>query len=216
MAGMRRWRTGAHVALGTLVVLANALGAHAADVPGRIERIDLVTDAAATKIVVTTSRPLVYDVHELAGDASRKISGRLVVDFQDTTLAPAAAKPIDVANDVLRQIRPGQFNARTARIVLDLAGETTHAVDASPSPPTVTITLGGTANAGAPAVDAPQAAKPVAAAASDERKSTESAAASGTPPSEASTAGSDAPKQPVRKIPIRARGRRPYSLDYWR
>jgi N-acetylmuramoyl-L-alanine amidase len=203
----RRWRAGALAVLGTLVVLAVGMRAHAADdAAGRIERIELKADGSSTKVIVMLSRPLAFDVHVLDGDAAKKSARRLVLDFADTTLAPDATKPIEVANDLLRQIRPGQFNAKTARIVLDLANDTAHSVDAFESPPHVTIALTGTATtAGTPATDASDASNPTA-----------STGASEAPKPAVSTGASEAPKATARTIPIRARGRRPYSLNYSR
>lgn len=190
-----RWRrTGALAMLGTLALLAVGMRAHAAaETVGRIERIDLTPDGSSTKVVITLSRPLPFDVRVLDGEASRKSARRLVLDFTNATLGPEATKPIEVGNDVLRQIRPGQFNANTARIVLDLAGDTTHSVDASESPPHVTIALAGTGSVGKSPTGASDAPKPTV-----------------------STGASDAPKPTARTIPIRARGRRPYSLIYSR
>ena len=178
----RRARAGALVVLGTLALLAVGMRAHAAaEAAGRIERIELKADGPSTKVIIMLSRPLAFDVHVLDGDATRKSARRLVLDFADTTLAPAATTPIEVTNDLLREIRTGQFNARTARIVLDLASDTTHSVDAFESPPHVTISLAGTGTVGRPATDA-----------------------------------SEAPKPTALTIPVRARGRRPYSLNYSR
>jgi len=147
----RRRRAGALVVLGALALLALGAAAYAADEPtGRIERIELKTDGAATKVIIMLSRPLAFDVHVLGGDTKQKSARRLVLDFADTTLAPEVTKPIEVASDLLRQIRTGQFDARTARIVLDLASGATHSVDAFESPPHVTVALAGGTGAGTP------------------------------------------------------------------
>lgn len=191
--------------LGTLALLAAGLcPLAAAEETGRIERIALEGDGSATKVVITLSRPIAFDVHVLDGDAAQKSARRLVLDFANTTLAPDAAKPIAVANDLLRQIRPGQFNARTARIVLDLASDTTHSVDAFDSPPHVTIALAGAATAGTP---------PTAAATT---VGTPPASAAATTVETPPAAAPDTAKTAARTIPIRARGRRPYSLIYSR
>jgi hypothetical protein len=98
-------------------------------------------DGAATKIFIMLSRPLAFDVRVLDGEAARKSARRLVLDFANATLAPQALTPIEVDDSRLRQIRPGQFTASTARIVLDLASGTQHTVDAYETPPHVTIAL---------------------------------------------------------------------------
>ena len=127
--------------LGMLALVAAAGAPAAADPPGRIERIDLKGDGSSTKVFVMLSRPLAFEVHVLDGDAARKSTRRLVLDFANTTLAPDAAAPIKVDNGLVQGIRTGQFTASTARIVLDLASDATHAVDAYESPPHVTIAV---------------------------------------------------------------------------
>jgi hypothetical protein len=147
MAGMKtndgRRSLAALAVVGMLAALIGDARAQAADEPpGRIERIQLKTDATATKVFIMLSRPLPFDVRVLDGDAARKSARRLVLDFANTTLAPEAARPIEVKDGFLQKIRPGQFTASTARIVLDLASDTKHSVDAYETPPHVTIAIG--------------------------------------------------------------------------
>lgn len=212
--------------LGALTLLVTGTRAHAADdATGRIESIELKTEGPSTKVVIMLSRPLAFDVHVLDGDAAKKSARRLVLDFAHTTLAPEASKPIDVANDLVRQIRPGQFKAETARIVLDLASDATHSVDAFESPPHVTVALASKSTAGTSplgVLDAKPSLGMLPAGSADAAKptaDTHSAAASDPPKPTAgalSAATTEASKPAARTIPIRARGRRPYSLLYAR
>jgi hypothetical protein len=219
--GVRRRRRSVRAAalLGMAVLLAIGTRAHAADGPGRIERIELGGDAAAPTVVVTTSRPLAYDVKVLDGDATKRSGRRLVLDFANATLAPEAARPVAGTSALLRQVRPGQFDKTTARIVLDVADDATHSVAASASASQVTIALAGPGATGAavspPPSEAAAVAVPAPAAAAVPPPAV-AVAPEAAPPPPATTVASDAPKQPVRNIPIRARGRRPYSLNYSR
>ena len=148
----RRRRPGVLAVFGVLAVLAGGVGAHAtAEPPGRIERIDLKADGSSTKVIVMLSRPLPFEVHVLDGEAARKSARRLVLDFENTTLAPDAVSPIKVEDGLVQQIRTGQPTAGTARIVLDLASDAKHSVDAYETPPHVTISIAGTPTAEAPA-----------------------------------------------------------------
>ena len=148
--------------LGTLLLLTVGTRAQAADeAAGRIEHIELQGEGPSTKVVIALSRPREFNVQVLDGDPAKKTVRRLVLDFANTTLAPDATKPIATANALVRQIRPGQFNARTARIVLDLGSDATHSVDAVESPPQVTIALAGPATTDtAPAADAAKVETP--------------------------------------------------------
>jgi hypothetical protein len=125
-------------------MLAGVAVAHAtADPPGRIERIEMKTEAASTKVFIMLSRPLPFEVRVLEGDAGRKVARRLVLDFANTTIAPEAVTPIVLDDGVVRGIRTGRFTASTARIVLDLASDGRHAVEAYESPPHVKIAIAG-------------------------------------------------------------------------
>lgn len=192
-------------------------GSAVAETAGRVEHVQLDGEGTSTKVTIALSRPLEYDVQVLNGDAAGKSARRLVLDFKDATLAPGAAKPLAVSNDVIHQVRTGQFNAKTARIVLELVSDVPHRVDVSASPPQVTIAFGGGTNAGAAPPSTAEAPKPVAAVAAP----VEAVAAPIAAPPPASTppvaaAATEGTKQPPRNIPIRARGRRPYTLNYWR
>lgn len=141
----RRRRAGVVAVLGMLALVTGGLRAHAtAEPPGRIERIDLKADGSSTIVFIMLSRPLPFEVHVLDGEAARKNTRRLVLDFENTTLAPEAVPPVGVENSLVQQIRTGKFTVRTARIVLELASTTTHSVDAYETPPHVTIAIAGT------------------------------------------------------------------------
>ncbi len=205
--------------LGLLAVLALLAPGAMAATAGRIERVELEAEGPPTRVVIKLSRPLVYEVHVLAGDPARRSARRLVLDFADATLAPDAAKPIEGSSGLVRQIRPGQFNARTARIVLDLADGATHSIGATASPPEVTIALDGPPPApGAAALPDPAAGIPSAGVAPPPVAAEVPPPGVAVAPPPVAAAVSDVPR-PVaspRKIPIRARGRRPYSLIYSR
>ena len=140
-----RWlRPGVVAGVGMLAVLTCGTQAYAADeATGRIDRIDLKTEAAATKVIVMLSRPLAFNAHVLEGETARKSARRLLLDFENTTLAPAAAKPIEVDDGLVRGIRSGTPAAGKTRIVLDLSNGTQHSIDAYEDPPHVTVTITG-------------------------------------------------------------------------
>jgi hypothetical protein len=199
-------------ALSTLALIAVALPSHAADA-GRIEGIRVEGAGPATKVVITLSRPLEYDVQVLGGDATGKSARRLVLDFSDSTLGPAATKPIEATSGVVRLVRTGQFNAKTARVVVELASDTPHTVEAATSPAEVTIAFGGAANS---TTDIPAAQPPPPPAAAAEAAAAPKPAVEASSASNATAGLAAAPRPTPRAIPIRARGRRPYTLNYSR
>lgn len=138
---------------GARLVLAAALGLIAPHVraadegPGRIERIDLKTEAAATKVIIMLSRPLPFHVSVLGGEDARKTAKRLVLDFDHTTLAAEVSAPIEVGDGLVQQVRTGQPEPGKARIVVDLTQDAAHTVEPYESPPHVTVAIGGAAAA---------------------------------------------------------------------
>ena len=139
-----------------ILVVAGVVDAHAvAAKPGRIERVRYESDGGSTRVIIMLSRPVPFEVRILGGESARKSERRVVLDFSNATLAPAATAPIGIENGLLQQVRTGQFTARTARVVLDLASITKHSVEAYEDPPRVVIDIAGT-----PAPTAPVAAAP--------------------------------------------------------
>jgi len=74
-----------------------------------------------------------YEVTVLPGEASRGSERARVLDFSNAKLG-AVRRAIGVEDGLLKQSRTGQFKARTARVVLDLASVTGHHVTALDDP----------------------------------------------------------------------------------
>lgn len=128
--------------------------------PGRIERVRYEATGTSTRVIIMLSRPVPFEVRLFAGEPSRKSERRVVLDFSNATIAPSAAEPIGVENGLLQRIRTGQFTARTARVVLDLASITKHSVDAFEDPPRVVIDIAGTPAAPPATIAAPAKPEP--------------------------------------------------------
>jgi len=96
--------------------------------PARIERVRYQADQQSTRVIVLLSRSVPYEVRILPGEASRGSERRVVLDFSNAKLGVDATAPIGVEDGLLKQIRTGQFTARTARVVLDMASVTGHHV----------------------------------------------------------------------------------------
>lgn len=133
---------------GTLFVVGVLVGgvarvSEAAAAPARIERIRYTADGGSARVVVILSRRVPHQVLVLAGEQARGSERRLVLDFSNARLGPGAVQPIGVEDGLLKQIRTGQFTARTARVVLDLASITGHKVWTQDDPPRVVVDIVG-------------------------------------------------------------------------
>ncbi|MCC6763579.1 MAG: N-acetylmuramoyl-L-alanine amidase [Deltaproteobacteria bacterium] len=189
-------RCGLLLAVATLSLLAWTVEAAAVAVrPGRVERVRYEARDGSTRVIIMLSRPVPFEVRVLGGETARKTERRIVLDFSNAVLAPGAAAPIGVENGFLQQVRTGQFTARTARVVLDLASITKHSVEAFEDPPRVVIDIVGKPAPAAPVVAAPNTAP----------SRTEGALATtrGEPPAERTTPSADraAPPREVATAP---------------
>ena len=137
----RRWALAVLGLIGLIGLAGDALAV--ATKPGRIERVRYEADGTSTRVIVMLSRPVPFEVRVLAGESARRSERRVVLDFSNATIGPGATAPIGVENGLLQQIRTGQFTARTARVVLDLASVSKHSVTAFENPPRVVVDIAG-------------------------------------------------------------------------
>src|SRR5262249_44184915 len=79
----------------------------------------------------------------LPGEKARGSERRVVLDFSNAKLGAEAQAPIGIEDGLLKQIRMGQFTARTARVVLDLASVTGHHVAMLDDPPRIVVDIEG-------------------------------------------------------------------------
>lgn len=192
----RAWRS--LLAAVAVLLVATTVADAAAARPGRIERVRYEADGSSTRVIIMLSRPVPFEVRVLGGEASRKTERRIVLDFSNATLGPGAADPIGVENGLLQQIRTGQFTARTARVVLDLASVTKHTVDAYEDPPRVVIDIAGKPTATGPVIAEPAKRE---APRAPETKTAESAAKPVEAPRPAEVASAPRPEPPRAEPP---------------
>ncbi|MBI3768062.1 MAG: N-acetylmuramoyl-L-alanine amidase [Deltaproteobacteria bacterium] len=152
----RTWRWRAFLVILFAVVLAPRPGAGSppfkappkrgsvqAAAPATVERVRYIADDHSTRVIVLLSRSVPYEVRVLPGEATRGSERRVVLDFSNAKLGAEAAAPIGIEDGLLKQIRTGQFTARTARVVLDLASVTGHHIVELDDPPRVVVDIAG-------------------------------------------------------------------------
>jgi len=116
--------------------------AHAA-APAIVERVRYTAEGKSMRVVVMLSRAVPYEVRILPGESTRGSERRLVLDLSNARLGDGATQPIGVEDGLLKQIRTGQFTARTARVVLDLASVTSHSVSVEQNPTRIVVDIAG-------------------------------------------------------------------------
>jgi N-acetylmuramoyl-L-alanine amidase len=71
-----------------------------------------------TRIVIRASGPVHYTTSLL--EKNNNQPRRLYIDFNQSYVPPEARAPVPIQDGLLRQVRTGQFNDTTARVVLDI------------------------------------------------------------------------------------------------
>src|SRR5688572_29179943 len=105
------------VVLASLVLVATAHGRTA------LERVEVIRDPLAVRLHL--SSPVAASAHTLPPQRDRP--DRVYVDLLDTTLRGVAMPALTGVSPLL-QVRTGQFDLSTVRVVLDLAGPVPFAV----------------------------------------------------------------------------------------
>jgi len=76
------------------------------------------SSADYTRVVVRTSAPVHYTTSLLEKDGDQP--RRLYIDFSQSYIPPKLRAPIPIEDGLLQQVRTGQFNDSTVRVVLDI------------------------------------------------------------------------------------------------
>jgi N-acetylmuramoyl-L-alanine amidase len=160
-----------------------------------IERVRYVADEQSTRVVVLLSRTVPYEVTVLPGERSRGSERRVVLDFSNAKLGAEAQAPIGIEDGLLKRIRTGQFTARTARVVLDLASVTGHHVEAFEDPPRIVVDIAGKPTGTASAVRDADHGPSREAPAATPSPAAESARSSESERAHESAAGADKPRR---------------------
>ncbi len=89
------------------------------DIPAEANRVYDITASVVrdeTLVTIQSTSPLQYNVLRLESPR------RIVIDLPGQKLSATVAREISMRNDMVKRIRLGQFEADTARVVLDLKG----------------------------------------------------------------------------------------------
>ncbi|MCC6157992.1 MAG: N-acetylmuramoyl-L-alanine amidase [Deltaproteobacteria bacterium] len=78
------------------------------------------TNPDYTRIVIELSDETPYTTNLLEQQPGQNLPRRLYIDFRDCGIASAVAKEMPLADGLLQRVRVGQFDEKTARVVLDI------------------------------------------------------------------------------------------------
>ena len=100
------------------------------------------------RITVELSQEAKFDVGRLLDNLAKGAAPRIYVDIYGAQLAVASKQPVQVDNDLVRQVRIGQYSADVVRVVLDLQNRTAHNAFIVADPYRLIIDVAGERNAG--------------------------------------------------------------------
>lgn len=99
------------------------------------------------RITVELSQEAKFDVGRLLDNLAKGAAPRIYVDIYGAQLAVASKQPVRVDNDLVRQVRIGQYSADVVRVVLDLQNRTAHNAFMVADPYRLIIDVAGERNA---------------------------------------------------------------------
>ena len=99
------------------------------------------------RITVELSQEAKFDVGRLLDNLAKGAAPRIYVDIHGAQLAVASKQPVQVDNDLVRQVRIGQYSADVVRVVLDLQNRTAHNAFMVADPYRLIIDVAGERNA---------------------------------------------------------------------
>jgi N-acetylmuramoyl-L-alanine amidase len=132
-------RAFARLALAGLAAL--ALGA---DRPSDVRGIRHWSYPEFTRVAIELNRPTEASIKRLAADPAAQRPERLYLDLAGLWVGHHLDAPIPVGDGLLRGIRVGQFESRTARVVIDLQRYDRHQIRMLTNPHRVLIDVYGT------------------------------------------------------------------------
>ena len=117
----------------------------------RLTAIRFLSADRNTRVFLEVSQPVRYEVGRLPEDAAKGVPPRIYVDIAGTKLAMESQAPIYVQEGMIKQIRVGQFNQDTVRVVLDMTSASEHSAFLLPEPFRVVLDIQGSKAANPPA-----------------------------------------------------------------
>lgn len=85
-----------------------------------LTEVRLLSTATYTRVALELSREAKYRVHRLKEDPAKGLPPRIFIDIAGARLAMRSQDPITVEDNLLRQVRVGQFSQDIVRVVLDV------------------------------------------------------------------------------------------------
>lgn len=102
-----------------------------------------LSSKTTTRILLELSQEAKYEIGRVKEDPAKGLPPRVYVDIANARLALASKEPMPVDDDLLRQVRLGQYGADVVRVVLDLQAPSSQKVFLLTEPYRLVIELSG-------------------------------------------------------------------------
>jgi N-acetylmuramoyl-L-alanine amidase len=119
--------------------------------PARLTGVRLLSSDNHTRVFMEVTQPVRYVVGRLPGDAAKGLPPRIYVDISGAKIALDSPQPITVQDSVIKQIRVGQFDQDTVRVVVEMNSLAEHSAFLLPEPFRVVLEFPGNKAATVPA-----------------------------------------------------------------
>jgi N-acetylmuramoyl-L-alanine amidase len=108
----------------------------------RLTAVRSVPSETGTRVLMEVSRPVRYEVGRIPEDPARGLPPRIYINIAGTKLALNSPQVVDPHSGI-KQIRVGQFNQDTVRVVLDMNAPRDHTAFLLPEPFRIVLEIAG-------------------------------------------------------------------------
>src|SRR5260370_4272625 len=121
----------------------------AGSTPSQIRDIRISSELETTRVLIELNASFHYKVGRLTNP------DKVYIDFAETAIGPTVRCQIQAGNRLVSQVRVGQPQKSSTRVVLDLYPGVRHRIESFVDPPRLEIELSGTMNPATPTVAFP-------------------------------------------------------------
>ncbi len=118
------WRKVGPSSLRLMTLVAASLGLLLGDADAAglrvLKRIHHTSVQEYTRVVITLSEETPHRIFTLPADSASRRPPRIVIDFSSAALSPRTPRTLPIHKGLLKQVRTGQFDPTTVRVVLDV------------------------------------------------------------------------------------------------
>ncbi|HWH79023.1 MAG TPA: N-acetylmuramoyl-L-alanine amidase [Candidatus Binatus sp.] len=109
----------------------------------QVTGLRFLSSKSYTRVMLDLSQEAKFEVRQLKEDPAHGAPPRIYVDINGARLALASKEPVPVDDELLRQVRVGQYSTDVVRVVLDMNSVRSHKAFLLPDPYRLVIDVEG-------------------------------------------------------------------------